>query len=539
MLRERAEGLERAVRGRTQEVEQANAEKTRFVAGISHDIRNPLNGIVGLTLALESSALDPRQRELTAAMRGCAKYLDGLVEEVIDFAQIEAGRAALRLDWYSPGEVVDDVLAITRAEAQLNGAVVRAEPLGPLPAQLWGDAGRIRQILVNLTFNAIRHAGGAIAVQVAAHDGPAAQIEFAVQDTGPGIALADQQKVFEPFSRLEAPGRRRVPGSGLGLATSQRWAELMGGSLTIVSQPGSGCRFSLGVPYDPALQPANAVLPALPRLRVLLVEDEDYNAWAAEAVAARVGIHLAARAKSAAEALQLFEPDQFDLILLDRVLPDGDGTAVCRALRERGHRAVKIIALTATATADDRSACLAAGMDAFIGKPLTPEKLRAVLAEWYGGASESIPLRQGSGGGAAPTSSAATVEGGQAGPDLKLIGYLSDGTAEGMAREIGRYQGMLEEAGAALSRAMESGDLAAVRRCSHQLHGLFHMIEAGAGGKAAAAIEAQAREGELPSPAMLQALAEATAELQAELSWAGGRPQSPAPARSGGFPGPI
>jgi signal transduction histidine kinase/CheY-like chemotaxis protein len=569
VLRARALALEQAVRRRTREVEHANAEKTRFVAGISHDIRNPLNGIVGLTLALESSALDPRQRELTNAMRGCAKYLDGLVEEVIDFAQIEAGRAALRPDWYSPAELLDEVIDITRAEAELNGATLRSELHGLLPARVLGDGGRVRQILVNLTFNAIRHAGGAIELHLRTVDGPPA-LEFAVADAGPGIAADDQPRLFEPFSRLEAPGKTRAPGSGLGLATSRRWAEIMGGTLTVASQLEAGSRFSLTVPFDASLRPADRAAAPLTLRRALLVEDEDYNAWAAEAVAARVGLHIAARAKTGAEALAQFAPDRFDVVLLDRVLPDLDGTAVCRALRAKG-ATVKIIALTASATAEDRAACLAAGMDEFVSKPLTPEKLAAVLRAVGGdgieasaqsvdvAAAPSPPtgLIPGTGGSVESELNAEQRARRPRPADLRLLRYLADGTPEGEARELQRYQANLRDAVEALQLAMIAGEAEVIRGCAHRLHGFLRMIEAQAACAAAEEIELSALRGQVPAEALAEALAAAIAELGDELcragdspqlsrpgdplglSRAGAPPQNPAPAHNGESPRAI
>ena len=498
-------------------------------------------------------------------MRGCAKYLDGLVEDVIDFAQIEAGRAALRLDWYCPDELVGEVIAITRAEADLSGATVRAEPASGLPDRILGDAGRVRQILVNLTFNAIRHAGGTVAIRCrAGTEAAATAVEFVVADEGPGIAADDQVRLFEPFSRLEAPGRLRVPGSGLGLANSRRWAEIMGGTLTVVSQPGAGARFRLAVPYDPALRRAVAAAARLTLRRVLLVEDEDYNAWAAEAVAARVGLQIVARARTGAEALAAFAAGRFDVLLLDRVLPDGDGTGVCRALRAQG-ASVKIIALTASATAEDRAACLAAGMDAFVSKPLTPEKLVAALQAVEGvGASENAAINADqrarrsrstdlTSSCSADLATSLSVDlpascspdlAVSRSADLTLLRYLSDGSAEGLAREVQRYGENLAEAEAALGRVLNGGpgrpatdaDLDAIRGCVHRLHGLLRMVEANPGCAAAAAIERSSRQGQTPPAELVDALTSALDELRAELSRASDPRKNPAPGRNAAVP---
>jgi len=525
-LRRRAARLELAVRGRTHEVEMANAEKTRFVAGISHDIRNPLNGIVGLTLALEDSVLDARQRELTTAMRGCAKYLDGLVDEVIDFAQIESGRAVMRPEWYRVAELLDEVVSITRADAEVAGARLRVEQDGEAPSRLWGDPARTRQILVNLTFNAIRHAGGDIALGVKlAPFGSERQIEYSVTDSGPGIAAKDQSRLFEPFSRGENSERRRTPGSGLGLATSKRWAEAMGGKIRVTSSAGCGSRFALTIPIATQTPPPAAPPPRGLLSRVLIVEDEDYNAWAIAAVAARVGVTVTARASTGAEALRLFAPGRFDGILLDRLLPDMDGTRVCRSIRLAGDTGVKIIALTAGATAEDRAACLAAGMDAFIGKPLTPEKLLGALNQLAARAEDIA---------------AAAAEKPESPPfDLRLIAYLSDGTEAGRARELERYLRQLADAQAAFQVAVMAADPRAIQECAHRLHGHFRMIEAEEARALVARIE---RSGKLAEAISARSVADLTAaidRLRLALNPSGGRRQSPAPAHSAADPGWI
>jgi signal transduction histidine kinase/CheY-like chemotaxis protein len=506
-LRRRAEHLERTVLGRTREVEAANAEKTRFVAGISHDIRNPLNGIVGLTLALEDSELSARQRELTRAMRGCAKYLDGLVDEVIDFAQIESGHAAVRPEWYDVHELLDDVVAITRADAEIGEARVVAEVAPGLPNRLWGDVARIRQILVNLTFNAIRHAGGKIELKASraqAEGGEA--VDFSVVDSGPGIAPSDQMRLFEPFSRIEGGRSRRTAGSGLGLATSKRWAQAMDGRIRVSSVVGHGCRFVLSLPVSGAPAPCAGDATECRLRRVMVVEDEDYNAWAIAAVAARVGVTVIARASTGAEALRLFAPGRFDGILLDRLLPDMDGTKVARSIRASGDTVVKIIALTAGATAEDRAACLAAGMDAFIGKPLTPDKLLNALNQM-----------------------AAPHESREAAFDLRLISFLADGTAEGRAAQLTRYRSHLAELHAALTVALVSADPDATRECAHRLHGHLRMVEAQASGLVAA-IEQAAKKAQLPSVQRVEELNAAIGRLEELLSGADVPPQTLEPA---------
>jgi signal transduction histidine kinase/sugar lactone lactonase YvrE len=228
-LRRRNAELERKVRQRTEELEAANAAKTEFVANMSHDIRNPLNGIVGLTLGLEDSRLDPRQREMVATLRECTTYLSSLVDDVLDFATIEAGRVELRPGPFAARELLGSIVATLKTEASERAATLRLETDPALPPSLLGDAGRIQQILVNFVSNALKYAGGEIVLSAALPQNAPGEVEFSVTDRGPGIEPADQAKLFAKFSRVKQKfGREEIPGSGLGLASCRLLADIMG-----------------------------------------------------------------------------------------------------------------------------------------------------------------------------------------------------------------------------------------------------------------------------------------------------------------------
>jgi signal transduction histidine kinase/CheY-like chemotaxis protein len=509
-LRHRAQQLEAKVRERTEELQRANAAKTQFVANISHDIRNPLNGIVGLTLALEDTPLDAQQRELTATLRECTTYLSSLVDDVLDFAQIEAGRVELRLSAFKVAELLNSVVTTLRAESHSRGAMLTIESDPDVPPMLKGDAGRIQQILVNYVSNALKYAGGHIRLavtQVAGHPG---EIEFSVIDHGAGIAEADQDALFAKFSRLDSARRSNVPGTGLGLASCRLLADLMGGSVGVVSSPGQGARFFLRLPLMVATE---AVVPRddikLPQTSVLLVEDTDYNALAAKAVLSKVGLSCD-RASTGAEALQLFAAKRHHVVLLDRNLPDMDGADVARQLREietDGARAM-ILAVTAYCTAEDRRRCLEAGMDAFLGKPLTPDKLRAALlgASTDGVVSArltaQVPLR-------------ALEE--PAKIDTTLLEYLGDGTPAGAAAQKLRFLDELERAHQALL-ATNLPEFTAIADAAHRVLGQARMVSAAALVDCCVALETSARIGEAETiPERMAQVSRAVAALRAAM----------------------
>lgn len=484
-LHRRNAELEQKVRERTEQLEQASAAKTQFVANMSHDIRNPLNGIVGLALALEDSRLDPKQQELVATLRECTTYLSSLVDDVLDFASIEAGRVELRPGPFVPIELLRSIVTTLESDIAQSGAtlVVTVDPA--LPPSLLSDAGRIQQILVNYVSNALKYAGGEIRLSASVPADAPDEVEFAVVDFGPGIGEIEQGTLFTKFTRLVQARHHDIPGAGLGLASCRLLADLMGGSVGVTSRPGDGARFFLRLPFTAAAAPVAPVNGPLPNTTVLLVEDTDYNALAAAAVLSRLGLSCE-RAHTGAEALQLFAAKRFNLVLLDRNLPDMDGTEVARRMRAcetDGLQAI-ILAVTAYCTADDRKLCLAAGMDAFVGKPLTPEKLRKVLLA----AGRRLLT--------AATVDASVEKPPRDGLDTSLLDYLADGTERGLAVQLERFLDSLAGMEAALAQAIAANDMAEIGVSAHRIHGQARMVGSVALQEAAAQLEQAARAGD-------------------------------------------
>lgn len=482
-LRRRNLLLEQKVQERTEELAEASAAKTLFVANMSHDIRNPLNGIVGLTLALEDSRLDGKQRELIATLRECTTYLSSLVDDVLDFASIEAGKIELRPGPFVPAELLNSVVTTLKAETAARGAFITIETDPEVPHLLVGDAGRIQQILVNYVSNALKYAGGHIRLAAGVSPSSPGEIEFSVADEGPGISATEQASLFTKFARLPGARRKHIPGTGLGLASCRLLADFMGGAVGVESEEGHGARFHLRLP----LVIATEAMPApedfhLPPTTVLLVEDTDYNAMAARAVLSKLGL-TCDRAATGAEALRLFAQTRHNIVLLDRNLPDMDGTELARRMREietDGLRSV-LLAVTAYCTADDRKLCLEAGMDAFLGKPLTPEKLRRVLI----GAGDKMV-----------GSNSVEVAADTTGPklDTTLLEYLADGTPGGVAAQAQRFLGELADAHNELMATISRGNYPAVADAAHRLLGQARMVGAAELMEAALELEKAARK---------------------------------------------
>ncbi|HEY4247463.1 MAG TPA: ATP-binding protein [Lacunisphaera sp.] len=489
LLRQRNVELEHKILERTDQLEKASAAKTQFVANMSHDIRNPLNGIVGLALALEDTWLDGKQRELVSTLRECTSYLSTLVDDVLDFASIEAGQIELRPGPFVPAELLRSIGMMFKMEAIASGAVLQVETDPKLPAAYVGDAGRIQQILVNFVTNALKYAGGPVKLSVTIPEDAPEEIEFSVTDQGPGISEEGQRRLFSKFSRLTDSQSKEITGTGLGLASCRLLAGLMCGSVGVNSSLGQGARFYLRLPLDifPIPEPDTPAqpmaTPLLPNCTVLLVEDTNYNAMAAAAVLSKFGLSCE-RVSNGAEALKLFAEKRHNLVLLDRNLPDMDGTEVARRIRAlelNGPRTI-ILAVTAYCTLEDRALCLNAGMDAFVGKPLTPQKLRRVLT-----AAGRRHL--------AAASMHVSPEIATTGVDVSLLEYISDGTGQGLSRQIELFLTALGDAEKQLDLASRSSDFKQLGEAAHGVLSHARLVGSASLATAASALQNAANNG--------------------------------------------
>ncbi len=386
---------------------QASRAKSLFVANVSHEIRTPMTAILGYTDVLAEPGLDESERrDAIETLRRNGRQLLALVNDMLDLSRIEAGGLAVRCREVAPVSVVQQVVALLRERARAKGLVLDLELAGDLPPRLWTDAVRLQQILVNLVGNAIKFTEqGSVRVSVSLEAGDSlARLRFDVSDSGIGIAPADQARIFEPFSQVDASESRRYGGTGLGLAISNRLAHDLGGELALSSEPGEGSAFSLLLPLrepTPSEREASAVSSAPPdphareakpatalpllRGRVLVAEDGADNQRLIARLLGRAGleVEIAADGRRAVDRTLEAERegDPFDAVLMDMQMPELDGYAATQALRDGGYTR-PIIALSAHAMHEDRERCFTAGCDAFAPKPIDRQQLLDLLAQY-------------------------------------------------------------------------------------------------------------------------------------------------------------
>ena len=388
------------------EAEAASRAKSTFLATMSHEIRTPLNAIMGFSQLLDKKLTDPQQRDWLYKVTGASKHLLAIVNNVLDFSKIEADQLLLASGDVDVRAIVGQVMALLEQPAHAKGLRLELQ-MGAVPAHCKGDATRLTQTLLNLASNAVKFTReGRVILRVTTQQEmpDAVLLRFEVQDTGVGVAVPLQGKLFHPFQQGDEASGELNTGTGLGLAITRRLAELMGGQANFQSTPDVGSTFwftaRLGcVALDSGVVKALSAGPdptevALRRrfsgARILLVEDEPMNQELARYRLEDVGMQVDA-ADDGAQAVQMVGAaggSPYALVLMDMRMPRMDGVLATRALRQAGHQ-LPIIAMTANAFAEDRERCLAAGMNDFIAKPVHTDQLNAVLLKWL---DQALPL---------------------------------------------------------------------------------------------------------------------------------------------------
>ncbi len=373
---------ERAEAHRARQVaELANETKSRFLAVVSHELRTPLNGLIGVLQLLDNGHLDARQRRWLNTATVSSDTLLALIESILDYARLDAGGEKLELRDFRPDQVVEAAVDLLRPEAESKGLSLDLSMRGDMATYVIGDPVRLNRVVLNLLGNAIKFTGrGGILVDMEFVSADRI-LNLKVADTGIGIAPDLQERIFEDFVQADNDIARRFGGTGLGLAISRRLARLMGGDLTVSSELGKGSIFTLSIRLDRAEQTAVAEETRRPvqRLTVLLVDDDPVNRDVGQALLSRLG-HEAEVASSGAIAVELARSGRFDVVLMDVHMPEMDGIATTRLIRELPlDHPPRIIALTADMSERTRERLQSNGIHACISKPITLQTVQSAL----------------------------------------------------------------------------------------------------------------------------------------------------------------
>lgn len=368
--------------------EAASRSKASFLAMMSHEIRTPMNGILGMAGLLEGCRLDDEARSYTQTIIQSSETLLGILDSILDFTKLEAGKLDLERTVFDLPRLIQGVCELMRASAAKKGLELTLSISPTVPQRVLADPLRLRQILLNLIGNAVKFTeSGYVAVRVVPLPGPEGgdiSLSFAVEDSGVGMDQTMIARLFNEFTQGDSSISRRFGGSGLGLSICQRLAALMGGAITVESRPGKGSLFTLSAPFSTRTE-SNVVeikgfRPAPPS-RILVAEDEPINRNVITVLLRRAG-HQVILAEDGGQAVDVAAKGNCDLILMDMRMPRIDGLEATRRIRALDGAAgrVPIVALTANAMREDQQACLSAGMNDFLAKPFSPDRLFGILS---------------------------------------------------------------------------------------------------------------------------------------------------------------
>ncbi|MFP4072272.1 MAG: PAS domain S-box protein [Desulfovibrionales bacterium] len=376
---------------------QASQAKSEFLASMSHEIRTPISGIKGLSEMMLHREKDSEKREELAMIIKAAGSLTSIINDLLDLSRIESGKMELVWEDFDLHALLGRCVKIFQLPGQEKGVFLSLSQSSDLPQFVRGDAGKLEQVLKNLLFNAVKFTEQGEVELTVTPMGEAGELLFSVRDTGIGIPADRIDDLFKSFSQLDPSLSKKYGGAGLGLAISKRLVELMGGTIWVESTEGKGSRFFFSIKLPASTVNVDMIaqgnlsgpelLALLPKLSILLAEDNKVNTLFLTKVLSQAG-HCVVSVENGREALEVFETDTYDLVLMDIQMPEMDGLQATRAIRKKertlqGNKAtlVPIIALTAYAMKGDREKFLQAGMDGYVSKPVDFAKLARTIFE--------------------------------------------------------------------------------------------------------------------------------------------------------------
>ena len=526
--------------------EAASAAKTRFLANMSHELRTPLNAVIGGAelLRVEQAAPDAQTVQRIDSIQRSGTHLLGLIENILDLSRIEHGEMVLHQENFNLADCLEGAIATATVLAHVKGLCVRFEVAPALALWRHGDAQRVRQVALNLLGNAVKFTlHGEVSLRLRAAPAQATPptlaadwVHISVSDSGVGISEAALPHIFDPFHQADQGSNRRFGGSGLGLSIVRLWVERMGGHVGVQSQLGQGSCFTVALPFPlaepeaqisnhdaaqavahqpmlplqgtmPACVSAAASVPTSAHSRhILVVEDDEINQAVVCGLLHHAGHRVSAAVNGAQAMAKLTDANTFDLVFMDCQMPDIDGLEVTRRLRAgqagpAGQR-VPIVALTANAFAEDRTACLAAGMNDFLSKPvLMADLLAAVARALPQAAAGTVQPARAAGTATATAADALTANAPVYDPRvLAALPMVADGSAPEYAQELlALFAHSTSASLLAIQAAAKSDDRKVLQRLLHTLKSSSASVGALQLGLLAAAGEADLRQGRMPA----------------------------------------
>jgi len=508
LLKERAAAAEsqKAAEQRLREAaEAASRAKSDFLSMMSHEVRTPMNGVLGIAGVLLDTQLDPIQRDYAETILRSGEALLEILNDILDMSKIEAGKIELETIPFDPVHVLNDVIALCASRASAKGLRLETSIGSDVPATVLGAPGRLRQVISNLVGNAVKFtpAGNIrIELQLAGSRDNEAILRFCVVDSGVGMSEAQRKRLFQPFTQADASMTRRFGGTGLGLTISLRLVEMMGGAFTVDSVEGQGSSFAFTIRCR--LAPSASARPRRVRSkqqfsgRILVVEDNVVNRKVARAALTGFGLDVS-EAENGELALEALRRQSYDLVLMDMHMPVLDGLETTRRIRTGEHaqgnaRRLPVVAMTANVMREAVDSCREAGMDDFLPKPFKHEQMTAILSRWLRPtASSHLPETL-------PLDDQPYETPDESAVDAEIYGSLAATMEDEMAGLVADFTSSTSDSVARLAAAESERDLLKLKLNAHSIKSSAAVVGAMRLSELAGRLEASAASGPFDPP---------------------------------------